>query len=160
MIVALIVGTILSLAAFAFVLTPVVVGVKRRSIPRALSPTSLAADLPIVALREIEFDRATGKLSDADYARLRERYANEALTAMRGSARQAPATFDDPIEAAVRAYRDAHPTCPTCGIRPESDAIYCSNCGGFLPGTCGSCGTAVTASGVRYCIVCGHKLAA
>ena len=79
---------------------------------------------------------------------------------MRTSALGAPATSDDPVEAAVRAYRAAHPTCAKCGIRPEADAIYCSNCGGFLPGKCDSCGTAVTASGIRYCIDCGHRLAA
>src|SRR5262249_50999484 len=107
---------------------------------------------------EIEFDRATGKLSDADYATLRERYATEALAAMRAA--PASAGSDDPIEAAVRAYRGAHPTCANCGIRPEEDATYCSNCGSYLPGRCDGCGVAVTASGVRFCIDCGRRLAA
>lgn len=158
---ALVLGTILALAVLAFVLAPVVVGVKRRphGLPRA-QPGVSSADLSIAALREIEFDRATGKLSDADYAALRERYANEALTAMRNSALALPMLSDDPVEAAVRAYRVAHPTCARCGIRPETDAIYCSNCGGFLAGTCDSCGMAVTAPGVRYCVDCGHRLAA
>jgi hypothetical protein len=163
MIAALVLGTILAVAVLAFVLAPVVLGVGRRSpaqrgLPRA--HRGARSDLAIAALREIEFDRATGKLSDADYAMLRERYANEALAAMRASALNAPAMPDDPVEAAVRAYRDAHPTCAKCGIRPEAGAIYCSNCGGFLRGKCDSCGTAITASGVRYCIDCGHRLAA
>lgn len=159
MIAALIVGTILALATLAFVLAPMVTGVRRRAPLQASRATLHPSDLPIAALREIEFDRATGKLSDADYATLRETYASEALTAMRTSARTEPAA-DDPVEAAVRAYRDAHPTCTQCGLRPESDAIYCSNCGSFLPGKCGSCGIAITASGVRFCIDCGHRLAA
>jgi hypothetical protein len=160
MIGALVLGTILAVAVLAFVLAPLVIGVKRSAIaPSALRPPP-SSDFAITALREIEFDRATGKLSDADYAALRERYANEALTAMRTAALSAPPTADDPVEAAVRAYRTAHPTCAKCGIRPEADAIYCSNCGGFLPGNCDSCGTAVTASGIRYCIDCGHRLAA
>ena len=25
-----------------------------------------------------------------------------------------------------------HRECPTCGLRPEPDAIYCSTCGGYL----------------------------
>lgn len=161
MIAALLLGTALSLLTFGYVLAPVVFGVKRRAPSRAARPQADPQDLSIAALREIEFDRATGKLSDADYAVLRERYANEALVAMRAATgKAAPATTDDPIEAAVRAYRGTHPTCGKCGIRPESDAIYCSNCGSFLPGKCDSCGVEVKASGVRFCIDCGHRLAA
>jgi hypothetical protein len=39
---------------------------------------------------------------------------------------------DDEIEAAVSAYRAAHVVgdrCSLCGPRPESDAVFCSNCG-------------------------------
>ena len=153
----LIVGTVLSLGVLAFVLAPMVVGVRRPS--RTQASAAQPTDLAVAALREIEFDRATGKLSDADYATLRERYANEALAAMRRSPKDV-AVSDDPVEMAVRAYRATHPSCPTCGIRPEADAIYCSNCGRFLPGTCDSCGVAITAAGVRYCVDCGHRLAA
>src|SRR6266576_1614048 len=35
------------------------------------------------ALKEIEFDRATGKLSDADYDALKSKYTTEALAALR-----------------------------------------------------------------------------
>jgi hypothetical protein len=159
MIVALIVGTILSLAVLGYVLAPVVVGVRpSRAQNRVVPQRERPEDLSITALREIEFDRATGKLSDADYTALRGRYAAEALAAMRAAV---PAVADDdPAEAAIRAYRGTHPTCGTCGIRPESDAVYCSNCGSFLPGRCGSCGVSITAAGVRYCIDCGVRLAA
>ena len=37
----------------------------------------------MAALREIEFDRATGKLSDADYDFLKARYTARALDALR-----------------------------------------------------------------------------
>ena len=157
MIVALILGTLLSIGVLAYVIVPVVLGVKR--VPPA--PTILRADgkddLAIASLREIEFDRATCKLSDADYATMRERYASQALAAMRATGGE---VTEDAAEAAIRAYRSAHPTCGKCGIRPETDAIYCSNCGSYLPGKCASCGVAVTAAGVRYCIDCGARLAA
>jgi len=157
MIAALIIGTLLAVGTLTFVLAPIITGVKRPPRPRPARSEGHSENLPIIALREIEFDRATGKLSDADYTVLRERYANEALAAMR---RAGPATADDPVEAAVRAYVATHPTCGRCGVRPEPDAIYCSNCGGFLPGSCDRCGIAVTAAGVRFCIGCGHRLAA
>jgi hypothetical protein len=159
MIVALIVGTLLSIGVLAYVLAPVVIGVKRRPVRPMVIPREGGGDLAIAALREIEFDRATGKLSDADYATLRERYASQALATMRAGG-QGASMPDDAAEAAVRAYRSAHPTCGKCGIRPETDAIYCSNCGTYLPGKCVSCGVAVTAAGVRYCIDCGTRLAA
>lgn len=40
---------------------------------------------------------------------------------------------DAEIESAVRHYRMEHPECPTCGLRPEADAAYCSSCGRMLP---------------------------
>jgi hypothetical protein len=45
---------------------------------------------------------------------------------------------DDEIEAAIRSYRAARRavgTCPVCGPRPESDAVFCSNCGRRLDAT-------------------------
>jgi hypothetical protein len=159
MIVALVLGTVLSIGVLAYVLAPVVIGVKRTPAKPIVARADRNDDLAIAALREIEFDRATGKLSDADYATLRERYASEALAAMRAGGSTAPAP-EDPAESAIRAYRSAHPTCGKCGIRPETDAIYCSNCGSYLPGKCALCGVAVTAAGVRYCMDCGVRLAA
>lgn len=159
MITALILGTLLSIGVLAYVIAPLVVGVKRAPAQPMPMRNDRPDDLAIAALREIEFDRATGKLSDADYASLREQYASQALAAMRAKDGGAPVA-EDPAEAAIRAYRRAHPSCDKCGIRPEIDAIYCSNCGSYLPGKCGSCGAAVTHTGVRYCIDCGGRLAA
>jgi hypothetical protein len=48
---------------------------------------------------------------------------------------------DDEIEAAIRSYRatsGAAGVCPMCGPRPESDAMFCSNCGRRLDGAPGS----------------------
>ena len=38
--------------------------------------------MALLALKEIEFDRETGKLSDEDYEMLKERYSAEALDAL------------------------------------------------------------------------------
>jgi hypothetical protein len=54
----------------------------------------------LAALREIEFDRATGKLSDEDYADLKAKYTAEALTVLRqedASAPSGPAAEPSPI---------------------------------------------------------------
>jgi hypothetical protein len=130
--------------------------------------------LAVTALREIEFDRATGKLSDEDYEELKAKYTQLALNEMRVADREratadsavvsatvhASEVGDDPVEAAVRAVQARRPKCPTCGPRPESDATYCSGCGHYLPGACGSCGASVELPGARFCNSCGARLAA
>lgn len=165
---ALIVGTLLAVGALAYVLYPLLVGpvpVRRAVSPPAPSLKS-AEQEAVVALREIEFDRVTGKLSDVDYEELKARYTARALQAMRASsaaselAVASDAGSSDAIEAAVRAYRERLHTCPTCGPRPEPDATYCSNCGRYLPGACEGCGASITESGAVFCRGCGRQLAA
>ncbi len=158
--IALVLGTVLAISALGFVLYPVFFGVPPRRLSRALKeqPQSAEGDTAVVALREIEFDRATGKLSDADYGDLKARYTAQAVAAMREKG--GADASDDAIEAAVRAYRAAHPACPTCGPRDEDDAVYCSNCGRYLHDRCASCGAPVEALDARYCVNCGDRLAA
>ena len=157
--VALIVGTVLAVGALAFVLYPLFFTVRPRvSRSPAASHARAADDSAIVALREIEFDRATGKLSDSDYAELKRTYSERALLEMR-RAGSAPEATSDPIEARVRAFR-AHRECDTCGVRPEADAIYCSNCGAFLDRACPECGAAIVEAGAGFCARCGIPLGA
>ncbi|HEX9129034.1 MAG TPA: hypothetical protein VF850_07735, partial [Gemmatimonadaceae bacterium] len=67
----------------------------------------------VEALRELEFDRQTGKISDSDYEPLKARYTRQAVASMRAG--------DSPV-------------CETCGPRPEANAEYCSKCGAALVG--------------------------
>lgn len=158
-IVALVIGTVLAIGALAFVLYPLFFEqpVARTPLPRRAE--SWSDDVAVAALREIEFDRATGKLSDADYAQLKEQYTREALARMRRAPAAGGAVEDD-LEATIRAYRAERPTCAQCGPRPEPDAIFCSNCGQYLPGRCEQCGQRVEEAGARFCSACGHRLAA
>lgn len=164
MIAALVIGTLLAVGALAFVLYPILFG-ESRAPSRATAPRQLSdQDTAVVALREIEFDRATGKLSDADYMELKTRYTREAIAAMRRDP-SAPLPVgsrpsDDELEAVVRAYRDNQVRCPDCGPRPEPDAAFCSNCGRFLRDRCAGCGAPVEAPDARYCANCGTTLAA
>jgi hypothetical protein len=138
----LLAGVAVAVAALALILEPLVR-------PRAPAPAADGSDeddeIPLeesaspkvqalLALKEIEFDRATGKLSDEDFERLRARYARAALTALDAETEHdalvaTAATEDDPAEALIRAARSAMAVCPTCGPRPESSAAFCSECG-------------------------------
>jgi predicted nucleic acid-binding Zn ribbon protein len=157
-VVALIAGTVLGVGALAFVLYPLFFAASDGMRDSAAAPPSPEASA-ILALREIEFDRATGKLSETDYAELRKTYAGRALKELR-DAKDARA-FEplDPIEARVRAFRMTHRDCPTCGLRPEPDAIYCSTCGGFLDRACPDCGASIGEPGAVFCSSCGATLA-
>ena len=160
MIIALVIGTILAVGALAFVLYPIFFGVPRtiERVEPAKQPRE--GDTAVVALREIEFDRATGKLSDADYTELKTRYTREAIAAMRVAESSAVRPTDDELEAVVREYRERQMRCPTCGPRPEPDAVFCSNCGRYLRDKCAGCGAPVEARDARFCVNCGQGLAA
>ena len=159
MIAALVIGTILAVGALAFVLYPVFFGVSRQPIAVA-TPRLNEGESAIMALREIEFDRATGKLSESDYDELKARYTKEAIAFMRRQKASPAGVLDDEIEAAVKAYRETHASCPEHGPRPEPDAVYCSDCGRYLKDRCASCGAPVSEPDARFCVNCGVRLAA
>ena len=128
-----------------------------------------ARGVALLALKDIEFDRETGKLSDEDYRFLKEKYTAQAIEALRAEeGTGAPDDVEALVAHRVRALRSAAatappgaPVCPTCGPRPEPDALFCSTCGGklFAAATCAHCGTALTADS-RFCEGCGSRVAA
>jgi hypothetical protein len=108
----LIVGTALALFALAFVLHPLFFPPSRTYAQSVIRQTAARLATPAVdALREIEFDKETGKLSEGDYDALRVSYTERALDELRNKDR---------------------PSCVTCGPRPEPNAVFCSNCGKAL----------------------------
>jgi hypothetical protein len=165
---ALVIGTLLAVAALAYVLYPLLFAgsaLGERTWPRTPRVASTAGDEDAVAaLREIEFDRATGKLSDADYSDLKTRYTARALEAMRAAGRvgvdAGTPVSGDAAEAAVLAIRRRLRSCARCGPRPEADAVYCSNCGAYLDEKCAGCGRVVVEVGASFCAGCGRQLAA
>jgi hypothetical protein len=123
----------------------------------------------LLALKEIEFDRETGKLSDEDYRFLNQKYTAQALEALRAEeGTKAPDDVEALIAHRVRALRSAAASAPpgarvcvTCGPRPEADAVFCSTCGSRLPAaaTCGHCGAELGVDS-RFCEGCGNRVAA
>ena len=80
----------------------------------------------LLALRDVEQDRFTGKLDDADYGELRGELVAEALQAI-----------DEAEGEPERRYRRSSVAdpgtsprfCSTCGHRLEVDSRFCSDCG-------------------------------
>jgi len=105
--------------------------------------------LAVQGLRELEFDREMGKLSDTDYESLHAALEDRALTAMAAlekshgaakssrrvepirrieSARVAPA----PVSRAQGTQPRSINFCPQCGVRSAADAKFCVQCGTAL----------------------------
>jgi hypothetical protein len=120
--------------------------------------------IALAALKEIEFDRETGKLSDADYDFLKTKYTAAAVEALRAE-EGGTDDLEDLIAARVRLLRtpvgDRPRACSTCGPRPEADAVFCSSCGRTLSAKlpCARCG-ATLLPGSRFCEACGRTVAA
>jgi ribosomal protein L40E len=118
---ALLVGTALAVASLCYVIYPLfradMPGAQRNlafrggQVAGALAVAKPRQSHAVDALRELEFDRQTGKISDSDYEPLKARYTEQALVVMRAGS------------AAV---------CEKCGPRPERDAEFCSHCGSAL----------------------------
>ena len=177
----LLAAALVGLAAVWLVLQPLLLpGRPRTPVYEPPDPEETPKGVALAALKEIEFDRETGKLSDEDYAFLKGKYTGVALDALRAESAEAAEAgarserqdgggdVEVMIAARVRALRSAAtsappgaPVCSTCGPRPEPDAVFCSTCGRrlFPGGACAGCG-AELGQGSRFCEQCGTGVAA
>ena len=165
----LVAGVLLSTAAVYFVLRPIF---RPETADLDRGGVDVDADLDddpssraqaLRALREIEFDRATGKLSDADYDALRAQYTAQAIEALRGEdGEEGRGKGEGALPPTRPPSPFPLPVCPVDGPRPESDAVFCSVCGrrlGARAGYCSRCGTTLE-SDAHFCSRCGSKVAA
>jgi hypothetical protein len=190
------IGTFLGLAVFvavaAFVVRPLLVGpsASSRDRYRAGGRGALARQMDeraellekrnavYTAIRELDFDHETGKVSDEDHARQRAELVREGVAILKGLDRlEATAPAADSLEAAIAAMRQGEdvgadvaglsvaPTangyhaCPSCGTPASSTDRFCGTCGQSLEFTCAECGTPHQ-SGDLFCAHCGAALEA
>jgi hypothetical protein len=139
----LLAGIFVALAALALVLEPLLRPARAYAAhgqPSVLDDIDFTdpqeSDSPkvraLMALKEIEFDRATGKLSDDDYATLKARYSAVALAAIKAEdeINEPDARPEqDPAEAAIERARGQAKYCPECGTKLPAVARFCGECG-------------------------------
>lgn len=154
-------GIVIAAALMALVLEPLI-----RGRPRAIPAEEAAGEFDftdveesespkiqaLLAIKEIEFDRETGKLSDDDYIALKTNYQRAALAAIKTEKQEGLTSQAETTQA----------ICPTCGPRPETSAMFCSDCGqplssANMPTRCTNCGGAVP-SGAKFCGECGTAI--
>ena len=120
---------LLAAAALAFVGWPLVrarAGGGVRELD-AGSPLERQKREAYAAIKEAEFDRRMGKLSDDDFNAIAQRYRQQALAAIAAL---------EQVRRADAARRGRAPTrlafCPSCGDKLPARANFCSNCGRAL----------------------------
>jgi len=127
-------AALVGVAALWLVLQPVIAPGRRVSPPiEPLDPEETPRGIALAALKEIDFDRETGKLSDGDYEYLKSKCTRAALDALRSESGEVPVESGETAAAgrarAVGVSRVQQSGCAVCGPRPEPDALYCSSCG-------------------------------
>jgi cytochrome c-type biogenesis protein CcmI len=140
-------------ALIYFVLQPLLTG-RRAPMGQAdeeMTDLEARRRVTLLALRDVEYDRATGKLDERDYEELKRELSGEALVALAaeqeerraGRAVQSNGGVHRPgegagtldLEAEIRRVRQglrAGTTCRSCGHVNPSGSRFCSGCGGGL----------------------------
>ena len=119
------------------VLVVIVLAYVTRPIGRTRAPVERSAEMEnadvrkttaLAAIVDLEEERDMGKLSDADFERLRAQYEAEALAALKelDSVKRVQVTEEDPLEAEIAAVRKRL-QCPNCGALRTSGGS-CPQC--------------------------------
>ena len=130
-------GLFLTLAVVLFLLVPILQGKEAPLHRDEDEPTEAEASrrVALLALRDVEYDYATGKLNDEDYRRLKGQLAHDALGALRAEEK---GEGDEPLEeeiAALRRQIREGALCARCGRANPARSRFCGGCG--LPLTSG-----------------------
>ncbi len=146
---ALIVGAaLLTGGVIVYILLPVIQG-RQASLERSedeLTESEAKKRVSLLALRDVEYDFATGKLDETDYRELKGEISREALVALRdveaeselrrGGPTQPEAEGTGGIEADIAAVREGlrrGTTCHACGHLNADGSRFCASCGAQLP---------------------------
>ena len=160
---AILIGIALLVIAVPIVAAPLVRGT-REKIATGDSQEPTLADRRkeiLLALRDLEFDHRTGKVTQEDYAAL-----HATLLARAAEMMEMEDELNAHIEAIVLAQRQkgvveaSEFRCSLCGARLTPDDTFCATCGAPArnPERCPECSQPVR-GGARFCPACGTRLA-
>jgi uncharacterized protein (DUF2249 family) len=152
---ALLLGFVLAAAALAFVARPFWEKRKKSVKVSAAFLQHEKREAVLSALRDLDFDFKTGKVSDEDYQPLRAQLIAEAAQYMEFEKQE-----EEKLEALIKARRNKAQqpqTCEHCGAPMVADQRFCSKCGWSAAQDCPSCGNKLRA-GDLFCSSCGTKI--
>lgn len=157
---ALIIGLLILTAALAFVSLPFRQGSRKGDVlaPKTVVTQDGRRESIFAALRDLDFDFRTGKVSEEDYQPLRAQLTIEAAQYIESEKNK-----DEQLEALIQTRRKAKSqgvTCEQCGAPMKAGQQFCSKCGSTAKSTsCPSCGKKMHASDL-FCSSCGTKVEA
>lgn len=130
---AILIGLAILTVSLLFLLAPFKPGgQKKTSKPTSLANSAGGRTVALAALRDLDFDFKTGKISEEDYPALRAGLLVEAAQQI-----QQEETKDSEVEALIQARRRARgdssaADCPYCGKRVRVGDLFCASCGNRL----------------------------
>ncbi len=153
---AVFIGFLLLGAAIAYVSLPFRQKRKGASPSKSPVPRERQREAVLAALRDLDFDFRTGKVSEEDYQPLRAQLMAEAAQYMEIETKE-----DEQLEEMIRARRAVQPEnlkCEHCEAPIQADQRFCSKCGSAIKNDlCPSCGKKIQA-GDLFCASCGSQL--
>lgn len=154
----ILIGLALLIATVPWVINPLLKTEKRRIDSEDTEP-ALEDDQHtqgLIALRDLEFDHNTGKVSEEDYLSLRANLLTQIAAAL--EYQEAHNTnLDALLEEKILARRKsklAARNCDYCGSVLEASDRICRSCGAPVDKICSKCGSKIKASD-RFCNACG-----
>ncbi len=130
-------GAVLLVAAVVFFLLHPILSGRHASLHRERDEPTEAESrrrVTLLALRDVEYDYATGKLGEEDYQALKRELAAEALVALTDAEGESSASRQDVpwLEREIVRLRGglaAGTTCAACGSANEPGSRFCAYCG-------------------------------
>jgi hypothetical protein len=126
----LLIGTALLVASAYFVSRPFLEKNKKGVKATASGVESGQREAVLAALRDLDFDFKTGKISDEDYQPLRTQLLIQAAQHMELDKKD-----DEQLEALIQSRRklqSKQASCPSCGKKIVVGDSFCSSCGARL----------------------------
>lgn len=112
----------------------------------------------LLALRDLDFDFQTGKVTEPDYDRIRSGLIAQAATLIQTMDKR-EVILEDELERKIRNYRQSLGNvsiCPHCSATLLKHANFCSNCGLEVSPHCPGCGN-ILREGDVFCASCGKS---
>ena len=122
-------------------------------------------------IQELDFEKASGKISDSDYEGARNKYLAQVAAVMKKLDALAPPDPPSKKPASTKTKKsakkrtrqksqgDLERACVSCGELNPKGSNFCLECGKPFALTCASCGESVPAK-ARFCNACGEKVTA
>ncbi len=155
----ILIGTVLLMLAVPFIANPLLNKKGKKTITDSKRPAVIANQYEetLLALRDLDFDYHTGKLTEEDYTPLRADLLVRAARELDLKTKQ-DNELDALLENAILAQKKSKShsrVCSQCGASQKIEDQFCSACGSPLNPVCQNCGHKIELTDL-FCSKCGQ----